>query len=80
MKIVRFPIYYECVAYHELELPDHVDAEDEDAVKDYISEHWEELPFPDDTDDIDFVSEENGFDWASAIKVTDSETGDELWM
>lgn len=47
MKIVKFPMYFECVGYQTLVLPDDVDPDDEDAVWDYIESEWDGLPLPD---------------------------------
>lgn len=48
MKIVKFPMYFECVGYQTIVLPDYVDADDKDAVWDYIEDRWDNIPVPDD--------------------------------
>ena len=44
---VRFPMYFECVAYQEIDLPDYIDPDNEQAVKDYVESEWWDIPLPD---------------------------------
>jgi hypothetical protein len=67
-KVVRFPVYFEAVGYHELELPDDIDPDDDDAVRQFIDDHWDEVPIP---EDHEFISESSCFDWDSYIEVFD---------
>ena len=64
-KIVRFPVYFEVVGYHELELPDYIDAENENDVKEFIAEQWSSVPLP---DDFEYVGECD-FDWHAPIEI-----------
>lgn len=67
-KIVRFPVYFEAVGYHELELPDDIDPDDDNAVRHFIDDHWDEVPIP---EDHEVVSEYSCFDFESYIEVFD---------
>ena len=66
-KIVRFPVYFEAVGYHELEIPDDVDPDDDDAVRQFIDDHWDEVPIPEENEFVGNM----GFDWDSYIEVQD---------
>lgn len=46
-KKARFPMYFEVCAYQEVELPESVDANDEDEVRQYIEDNWDDIPLPD---------------------------------
>lgn len=74
MKKVRFPMYYEVVAYQEIELPDYIDAEDGDDVRRFIEENWYNIPIPDETPD--YVDGTCNFDWEAPIEICDDETGE----
>lgn len=53
-KVVRFPVYFKAIGYHELELPDDIDPDDDDAVRLFIDDHrndvliWDEVHIPED--------------------------------
>ena len=65
---VRFPIYFEVVGQGELDLPEEIDPDDEDAVKDYIESQWEEVPLPD-ICDVEYIQESCVFDREAYIKI-----------
>ena len=44
---IYFPMYFEAGTYQELDLPDNIDPEDGDAVREYLNEVWEDIPLPD---------------------------------
>lgn len=67
-KIVRFPVYFEAVGYQELELPDDIDPDDDNAIRLFIDDHWDEVPIP---EDHEVVSEYSCFDFESYIEVFD---------
>ena len=46
MKLVTFPMYFECVGNRQIQLPDDVYANDEKAVWDYLESIWDDLPLP----------------------------------
>ena len=46
MAKVKFPMYFEAVAYQEITLPDDVNIDDKEAVKDYIRENWDSIQLP----------------------------------
>ena len=45
-KVVRFPVYFEAIGYHELELPDDIDPDDDDAVRQFIDDNLDNIPIP----------------------------------
>ena len=70
MKIVKFPMYFKVCVYQTMVLPDYVDANDEDAVKEFIVDNWEHIRYqtmvlPDyvDTNDEDAVKEFIADNW-----------------
>lgn len=65
MKLVRFIMYFEVAGYQEIPLPDDIDAEDEEAIKEYIDANWEHIKLP---KEYDYIGD-NGFDFESPIKV-----------
>ena len=65
MKYVKFTMYFEVAGYQEIPLPDDIDVEDEEAIKEYIDENWEHIKLP---EEYDYVGN-NGFDFESPIKV-----------
>ena len=67
MKIVKFPMYFEVCGYQTMVLPDYVDANDEDAVKEFIADNWEHIKLP---DDYDYVGD-SGFDFEAPIEITE---------
>ena len=66
--IVRFPIYFEVCGYGELELPDDVDPDDEDAVKQFIADQWDDVPLPE-MEDVEFVDGTCEFDWNCCVEI-----------
>lgn len=46
MAIVHFGMVWQSYGHQSLELPDEVDANDIDAVRQYILDHWDEIPIP----------------------------------
>lgn len=66
-KIVRFPVYFEAVGYHELELPDDIDPDDDDAVRHFIDDNLDDVPIPEDHEVVGGYN----FDWDSYIEVFD---------
>jgi len=69
MKIVRFPMYFEVFGYQELVLPDYIDSNDEDAVREYIADSWEHIKLPSDTEYVG----DSGFDFESPIEILKKE-------
>lgn len=67
---VRFPIYFEVVGYQEIDLPDDIDPDDEDAIKRYIDDSWGDIPFPD-LCDCEEIVDGCQFDWESDIAILD---------
>lgn len=67
MKRVRFLMYFEVCGYQELILPDYIDSDDEDKVKEYIADSWEHVKLP---EEYDYVSD-GGFDFESPIEILD---------
>jgi len=65
---VRFPMYFEVVGYGELDLPDSINPDDEDAVKEFIEDEWPDIPLPD-LRDCEDLPESCVFDWDSVIEV-----------
>lgn len=65
MKYVKFTMYFEVAGYQGIPLPDDIDVEDEEAIKEYIDENWEHIKLP---EEYDYVGN-NGFDFESPIKV-----------
>lgn len=63
---VRFPIYFEVVGEGEMDLPDDIDTSDENAVREYIDDHWDDVPLPEETE---FVSDSCQFDWDAPIQI-----------
>ena len=47
---VRFGVSWMCYAKQEIELPDDIDPDDEDAVRGYIESVWEDVPLPGNSD------------------------------
>ena len=47
---VRFPIYIQAVVYQEIELPDYVDHNNEEEVRDFLYTEWDSVPLPDNTE------------------------------
>lgn len=68
-KLVRFPVYFQVCGYQTMELPDDLDAEDEDAVKEYIDDHWPDVALPKETEYVG----DDGFDFESIIEIIDNE-------
>lgn len=69
MKYVRFIMYFEVAGNQEIPLPDNIDANDEDAVREYIAENWEHIRLP---EEFEYVGD-SGFDFESPIKIIDEE-------
>lgn len=65
MRYVKFIMYFEVAGYQEIQLPDDIDVEDEEAIKEYIDENWEHIKLP---EEYDYVGN-NGFDFESPIKI-----------
>ena len=72
-KSVVFPMYVQAVGYKKVPLPSDVDADDEDAVRDYISSIFDGLDVP---EDLEWVGDD-GFDWESPISIFVEESDDE---
>lgn len=69
-KWVRFPMFFEVCAYQEVELPDTVDSNDEEAVRQYIEDSWDDIPLPDEST-WDYVSGTCWPDEGADIRVID---------
>ena len=67
MKVVRFPVFFECCGEQQLVLPDSIDADNEDAVKDYIEDHIWELSIPEDAEPVGNIE----IDWDAPIKIVE---------
>lgn len=77
-KVVRFPVYFEAVGYHDLKLPDDIDPDDDDAVRQFIDDHWDDVPIPEDHGVVDWklqfkrrIPRGYNFDWDSYIEIFD---------
>lgn len=46
MKRVKFGMFWQCYGYQDIELPDYIDVNDEDAVKNYLESNWDNIPLP----------------------------------
>ena len=46
MKRVRFGMCWQCYGHQDIELPDDIDTNDIDAVKEYLEKNWEDIPLP----------------------------------
>jgi hypothetical protein len=66
-KTVVFPMYFEVCGMQKIVLPDYIDANDEDAIKEYIDDNWDHIKLP---DDYEYVGD-NGFDYECEIEVID---------
>ena len=58
MKRIRFGMFWECYGYQNIELPDDIDANDSEAICDYLRENWNGISIPagsyvTDSDDFD---------------------------
>lgn len=65
MKTVSFMMTWEMSGRQTIDLPDEIDPNDKDAVREYIQENWDDIPLPTDGDyiaDSDTLDEESGFD------------------
>ena len=40
-------MFFEVAALQEIELPDSIDTNDEDEVRQYIQDNWDDIPLPD---------------------------------
>lgn len=58
MKKVKFGMVWQMYGHQEIDLPDDVDANDIDEVKDYIKSVWDDIPLP----DGDYVSSSDELD------------------
>lgn len=58
MKTVKFGMFWQCYGYQTVELPDHIDADDPDAVKAYLESIWPDIPLP----EGDYVPESDELD------------------
>lgn len=65
MKTVTFSMVWQCIGYQTIELPDDIDATDEEAVRDYIEDNWEDIPLP---PDCDYLPESDELDEIIEIK------------
>ena len=65
---VRFHMYFEVVGYGELDLPDDIDPDDEDAVKQFIEDEWPDIPLPP-LSECEDIPESCEFDWEAPIEV-----------
>lgn len=46
MRRVRFGMFWQCYGYQDIELPDDIDANDKEAVKQYLESIWADIPLP----------------------------------
>ena len=46
MKRVKFGMVWQCYGYQDIELPDDIDINDEDAVQEYLENNWDNIPLP----------------------------------
>lgn len=58
MKTVKFGMFWQCYGYQTVELPDHIDADDTDAVKAYLESIWSDIQLP----EGDYVPESDELD------------------
>ena len=66
-RTVSFGMYWQVYGVQEIDLPDGIDTDDEDAVKDYIRSVWDDIPLP----IGDYVSGSDELDEAGDIVVND---------
>lgn len=65
---VRFPMYFEVVGYQEIDLPDDIDPNDIEAIKEYIDDEWPDIPLPP-REDWEELSDTCEFDLESRIEI-----------
>lgn len=58
MKTVKFGMFWQCYGYQTVELPDHINADDTDAVKAHLENIWSDIPLP----EGDYVPESDELD------------------
>ena len=46
MKRVRFGMVWQCYGHQEVELPEYIDVNDEQALKEYLERIWDDIPLP----------------------------------
>lgn len=66
--IVRFPMYFEVVGYQEIDVPDYIDPDDEESIKQYIDDNWDMIPLPP-LGDCCEISDGCEFDWECQVEV-----------
>ena len=47
MKTVKFGMTWQVAGTQTIELPNNINADNEEEVKEYISKHWDEISIPD---------------------------------
>ena len=68
MKTVTFGMVWQVSGRQSIDLPDDIDINDEDAVKDYIRENWSDIPLP---GDGDYIPESDELDELVPLQITD---------
>lgn len=61
-KTVQFGIWYQMHGTSEMELPDEIDIQNQEAIIDYIEDHWDEVNLPTDGSYVSCSAELNT-DW-----------------
>jgi hypothetical protein len=68
MKTVTFGMVWQVFGKQTINLPDNIDTTDEDAVKNYIQEQWDNIPLPTESD---YIPESDEFDELTDIEISD---------
>lgn len=74
MRAVKFPMYFEVCGYQTIPLPDNIDANDEFAVREYISDQWPGIKLP---EEYDYVGDD-GLDFEAPIEIIDYDNDEVL--
>ena len=64
-KQVTFRAYWQLFSDVTINLPDEIDPDDEDAVREYCHDQWEKMSLPEDAEylyDSDEIDDEHGFE------------------
>ena len=68
MKTVTFGMVWQVSGKQTINLPDDIDTTDEEAVKNYIKEQWDNIPLPTESD---YIPESDEFDELTDIEISD---------
>lgn len=68
MKTVTFGMVWQVSGKQTINLPDDIDTTDEEAVRNYIQEQWDNIPLPTESD---YIPESDEFDGLTDIEISD---------